>query len=428
MSASQSGTSPKPNENLGTMSSRRKAPLMTGAGIAVVIVVAIIAVVAGWLVGYYVTPNKGSSTSYGTTVTELGSSLLAPAVIDQWGPNFTAQNPGILVSGAAGGSGMGQVYAQKGLVDIGGSDAYISNASATNLINFPMAISSQLIYYNLPGVSAHLNMNATFLADVYLGTITNWNNSLLQAANPGVSLPSHAIIPVARSDSSGDTFLFTSYLYMGDAAWNTSGHGYSTGKLSGHLASNIVYASGNGGMVTALTGTAGQYAIAYIGVSYQAQAAAAGLVYANLGDNLANSASGGTVASNYIAWSAQNVAYDANLALTKLQFSTYGLALSMIMGGPAGGAIDLVAGAGGTSPTTANPTPYPDVNLEYGLVKTTGAPGGPTQSWYVVQFLQWVITIGNLPQYLNPVHFLPLTTAVVADCYTELLTIQTSQP
>ena len=406
--------------------------MMSGAGVAVVVIVAIIAVVAGWGIGSYITPNKGSSSTYGTTITEIGSSLVYPAVFYQWGPNYTAFNPKVLISSGPGGSGLGQSDAIAGLVDIGGSDAYLSNATTNNLVNFPMAISSQLVYYNLPGVTAHLNLNATIVAGMYLGTITSWNDPMIQAANPGVSLPSTHDIPVARSDGSGDTFLITQYMYMGSLAWSNGGHAYGTAKISGGtLASNILYANGNSGMVTTTAASGSAGAVAYIGISYESEAAAHGLQYAYLGDNLANSASGGVDPANYIGPSPQNISYDANLALTKLHFAppyANGLALVMILGAPSGGATDVVPGAGGSNPTSAYPTPYPDVNLEYGLVKSTGAPGGSGHSWYVVQFLQWVITIGNLPQYLDPVHFLPMTPALVADDYTLLGTIQTSPP
>lgn len=429
-SSGTSGTGANPSEDMsyGTGSAaRRRSPVMTGVGVAIVVIVAVIAIVSGWAIGYYVTPNNGGSGGSGTVlISETGSSLLYPAVNNQWGPNYTAQYSNIQISSASTGSGTGQSYAENGLVDIGASDAYLSNASATNLVNLPLAISSQLVFYNLPGVTANLNLNATILAEIYLGTITTWNNPMIQAANPNVNLSTftNTIIPIARTDSSGDTFLITSYFYMGCTCWHAAGQTYSTAKLSGTLSSQITYATGNGGMVTATEGA--PYSIAYIGISYESEALLGGLVYANLGDNLANSQSGGVVAANYIGPTATNISQDANLALTKLDFATYGLAISLILGAPAGGAVDLTPGGGGTNPTATYPTPYPDTNLEYGLVKTTGGPGGSGHAYYVVQFLQWVITVGNLPQYLNPVHFLPLTTQVLALDYTVLLSIQTS--
>jgi phosphate transport system substrate-binding protein len=47
---------------------------------------------------------------------------------------------------------------------------------------------------------------------MYEGNITTWNNPAIAALNPGVALPGTRVVPLHRSDSSGDTFLFTSYL------------------------------------------------------------------------------------------------------------------------------------------------------------------------------------------------------------------------
>ena len=50
------------------------------------------------------------------------------------------------------------------------------------------------------------------LADIYLGQITNWNDSRIKTLNKGVHLPNLPITPVFRSDGSGDTYAFTDYL------------------------------------------------------------------------------------------------------------------------------------------------------------------------------------------------------------------------
>ncbi len=412
-----------PSENLSRRSGGgRRGPMMTAAGVGVVIAVAIIAVIAGWAVGYYTAPSS-SNNKNAVTITETGSSLLYPLMASYWAPNYTklAGTP-IALSTASTGSGTGQSYAEAGLVDIGASDAYLSNASATNLVNIPVAISSQLVFYNLPGVTAHLNINGTVLGMIYNGNIVNWNDPMIQAANPGVALPNAAIVPLARSDGSGDTFLITSYMYMAWAGWAT--HGYSTAKLSGTLNSKIQYANGNAGLVTLAAGTPNS--ITYIGNSYRAASIADGLVAAALGNSNANTAAGGVNPNNYLLWSSGNVSQDANLALTRLNYASYGLALSLIMGGSPYGPTTLHAGGGGTAPTAAYPSPYPDVNLEYTLIKATGSAQGPSHQYYVVQFLYWALGVGNQPVYLSPLGFLPLTSNVVALTYQTLQTVQVS--
>ena len=115
------------------------------------------------------------------------------------------------------GSGTGISSAITGTVVIGASDAYMPYSDAQKypyVENIPIMISYQYIAYNIPGVSATLNLNGNVIAGIYMGTITNWDSPAIAALNPGVTLPNHTIIPVHRSDGSGDTFMFTSFLSL----------------------------------------------------------------------------------------------------------------------------------------------------------------------------------------------------------------------
>ncbi len=59
-------------------------------------------------------------------------------------------------------------------------------------MNIPLAISAQLIAYNIPGVTAHLKLSGKVLSEIYQGKVTTWNNSAITQLNPGVTLPDHA--------------------------------------------------------------------------------------------------------------------------------------------------------------------------------------------------------------------------------------------
>jgi phosphate transport system substrate-binding protein len=411
---------------------RRSRSGTVGVGIAVAI--AVILLIVGFAGGYLVekSTNSGTTSNSGTTiqVTETGSSLLYPLFKQYLFPNYTSLPNGnkVVLSAASTGSGAGQASAEQGLVNIGASDAYLANASATNLINVPVAISAQLIYYNLPGVHGHLNLNGTVIAMMYQGAITSWSDPMILAAQNSTiqgelkALPSQAIYPIKRSDSSGDTFVFTSYCYMSWSGWN---YPYSTSGLSGLSGANVQSANGNSGMVSAAEKQTGS--IAYIGISYESSANAGGLQYAALGDNLSLSASGGTNPANYILPTAQTVSEDANLGLARLDVASYGLSDSLILGGSYAGAINLVKGGGGTNPGGQSTQPYPIVNLEYTLIKL--APTGNTVTSAAlaatVAFLQWAITTGNYQAngqqptaWISAVGFVPLTPAVIG--YDEL--------
>ena len=162
-----------------------------------------------------------------------------------------------------------------------------------------------------------------------------------------------------------------------------------------------------------------------MGISYETAALQYGnLGYAALGDNVANSASGGVSAANYVLPTQQNISYDADLGLQYLNYASYGLALSLILGGSPAGAITWATGGGGTNPTSQYPTPYPIVNMEYTLVKTS--PASASHQAFVVQFLQWCIAWGNAPTYLNQVNFVPLTPEIAGLDQQALATVQIS--
>ena len=138
------------------------------------------------------------------------------------------------------------------------------------LLNIPLAIAAQQINYNLPhlGHGVHVRLNGAVLAAMYEGRITSWNDPAIAQLNHGITLPTIKVVPLHRAESSGDTFLFTSYLSTDDPRWN-SAIGYGTTVAWPHAA-GARGEEGNGGMITGCTATPG--CVAYIGISYLSQA------------------------------------------------------------------------------------------------------------------------------------------------------------
>ncbi len=79
-------------------------------------------------------------------------------------------------------------------------------------LQFPVAFGAITVSYNLSGVKSGLKLDGATIADIFLGKIKTWNDPAIKALNPGVSLPSTAITVVHRSDSSGTTKAFTTFL------------------------------------------------------------------------------------------------------------------------------------------------------------------------------------------------------------------------
>ncbi|MBV9660026.1 MAG: phosphate ABC transporter substrate-binding protein PstS [Acidimicrobiales bacterium] len=238
--------------------------------------------------------QTGNPTS-SVTLSEDGSSLLLPYLQGIEDPLHT-QYSNVTLNAAAGGSGKGISDATAGTVQMGGSDAYLSPAQlAANatLLNIPIVISSQDINYNLKGVD-NLKLSGDVLAKIYEGQIKTWNDPAIAALNSGVTLPSTAIVPVRRVDSSGDTFLFTSFLAATDQTWS---NGPSIGTtVTWPAVSSEVTASGNPGMVQTCSATPG--CIAYVGVSAESAAQTAGLGVAMLKNKDGNFVSNSTATVN----------------------------------------------------------------------------------------------------------------------------------
>jgi phosphate transport system substrate-binding protein len=108
-------------------------------------------------------------------------------------------------------------------VDFGASDAALSNDRLKEMprrvIHFPTVAGALAIAYNLPGFTATLKLTPELITGIYMGTITVWNDPKIAAANPGVTMPTAPILAIHRSDGSGTTNIFTTYLALVSTQW-----------------------------------------------------------------------------------------------------------------------------------------------------------------------------------------------------------------
>jgi phosphate transport system substrate-binding protein len=120
------------------------------------------------------------------------------------------------------GGGIAQIKAKT--VDFGASDAPLTpdELNKAGLVQFPMIIGGVVPVVNVKGVGAgQLKLTPELLADIYLGKITNWNDSRIAKVNPGLRLPKQAITVVHRSDGSGTTWIYTNYLDKVSKDWHS---------------------------------------------------------------------------------------------------------------------------------------------------------------------------------------------------------------
>jgi phosphate ABC transporter phosphate-binding protein len=147
-----------------------------------------------------------------------GATLPAPLYL-QW-----FESSGIRVAYSAIGSEAGIQQLKDGKVDFAASDIPLTNQESAPLrvIEIPTVIGGVVPIYNLPGLGQELDLTPEVLAGIYSGKIRKWNDPALRKSNPGAPLPNADIAVVHRSDGSGTTFVWTSFLSAVSPEWKTS--------------------------------------------------------------------------------------------------------------------------------------------------------------------------------------------------------------
>ena len=169
------------------------------------------------------TASAEATPSFSGSINAGGSTFAKP-VYDTWGSKLKAQ--GLSFNYAGTGSGAGIAGVTDGTLDFGGSDSATDDdelkaAEKKNgdVLNIPMFFGAVTASYNVEGVETGLKLDGETLANIFLGDVTTWNDKQIADQNPGVDLPSSKITVVHRSDESGTTKAFLSYLGAYSKKW-----------------------------------------------------------------------------------------------------------------------------------------------------------------------------------------------------------------
>jgi phosphate transport system substrate-binding protein len=211
------------------------------------------------------TPSASSASGSGT-ISGAGSTFAAP-VYQQWASSLS----GLTVNYQAVGSGAGITSLESKTVDFGASDPPLKPADEKEIakngspaVQIPMFLGAITVSYNLPGVQTGLKLDGKAIADIYLGKLSKWNDAEIKSLNPGTTLPSAAITVIHRSDSSGTSAGFTSFLAAVDPEWKSKvGEGKVVQWPTG------TGAKGNAGVAGAVQQTTG--AVGYVEQAYALQ-------------------------------------------------------------------------------------------------------------------------------------------------------------
>ncbi len=213
--------------------------------------------------------SSGSPSSEPVELLGAGASFPAP-LYQEWIGAYRQVEPGVSINYQSIGSGGGieQFIGQQ--TDFGASDAFLTDeelADATAArgcepVHIPTVFGAVAVAYNVEGVDS-LTLSGPVLADIFLGKITRWNDPAIAALNPGVVMPDADIVVAHRSDGSGTTSIFTTYLSSVSDDWK---NGPGAGKQVEWPAPNSVGGEKNDGVTAQIQQNPGS--VGYVELSY----------------------------------------------------------------------------------------------------------------------------------------------------------------
>ncbi len=198
------------------------------------------------------------STAYASTIEGTGASFPYPVYKSWIGEYYNSTGNKVNYTPTGSGAGIKAISARE--VDFGGTDKPLkpSVLEKKGLYQFPTVVGAITLAYNIPGVDK-LRLSENALSGIVLGTITHWDNPVIQKDNPGVKLPHKKVLFVHRSDKSGTTFNFTYYLSKMNSVWRSH---YGAKKMVDWPMDNRIGGKGNFGVSTAIK--TNPYSIGYV--------------------------------------------------------------------------------------------------------------------------------------------------------------------
>ncbi len=197
-----------------------------------------------------------------------GATFPAPLITTVIG-HFNTTYSGYNINYQPTGSGQGITDFTSKSVDFAASDAPLNPAQISALpapaLHIPETIGSVTLSYNLPGIDTGMNLTGPVVAAIFNGTITYWDDAKIKNLQTNTTLigalPHQPITTVHRSDGSGTTFVFTSWLCLESSDWAKNvGNGTLVTWPNG------ISGKGNSGVAAQVA--ANHYYIGYVELNY----------------------------------------------------------------------------------------------------------------------------------------------------------------
>jgi phosphate transport system substrate-binding protein len=175
--------------------------------------------IAGALVGVAI----AATAAMAADISGAGATFPFP-IYAKWASVYKGQSGiGLNYQSIGSGGGIAQIKAKT--VTFGATDAPLTKAQldAVGLAQFPTVIGGVVPVINVKGIAAgQLALDGATLAKIYQGQVARWDDPAIKKLNPGVNLPGQAIAVVHRSDGSGTSFIFTTFLSRVSGDWKAN--------------------------------------------------------------------------------------------------------------------------------------------------------------------------------------------------------------
>jgi phosphate ABC transporter phosphate-binding protein len=179
----------------------------------------LLAAIAGGIPGNV--PQPSASPTSTVTLHAAGATFPAP-LYQLWFRSFQQDPGGVPITYDAIGSLAGVAELAAGKIDMAASDIPAQRNAALpqiDVLHIPTVVGGVVPVYNIPGNAGDLNLTPQLLADIFSGKILRWDDPRIRLCNKSAYLPDAPIAVVHRSDGSGTTFVFTSFLAAASPDW-----------------------------------------------------------------------------------------------------------------------------------------------------------------------------------------------------------------
>jgi phosphate transport system substrate-binding protein len=166
-----------------------------------------------------------TGTAHSQLLINGAGSTFGYPIYSKWFDDYVRIDPAVRFNYQSIGSGGGIMMLRNHTVDLGASDAPLSDAQAqampATVLYFPSVMGAVVMMYNLPELKNQtIKLDGPAIANIYLAKITKWSDPSISKLNPEVRFPDEAIQVVHRSDGSGTTFIMSDYLSKVSPEWS----------------------------------------------------------------------------------------------------------------------------------------------------------------------------------------------------------------